>query len=188
VNLHRWLVLASVTDNRPLRAGKGSAYEGGVRVPFIVSWPGVTKPGSVSDVSVITPDIPATILALSGVGPEPAQPLDGRDLAAVLAGGPFDREAIYWHYPHYHPGGATPYSAIKADTWRLVHFYEDGRDELYDLASDAEESTDVAAREPERAKALRAKLDVWLTEVGAQMPVANPDHDPPRDSAKKRER
>ncbi len=180
--------LASVTDTRPLRAGKGSAYEGGVRVPVIVSWPGVTKPGSETDVPAITPDIPATILALTGVGPEPGQPLDGRDLSAVLAGGPLDREAIYWHYPHYHPGGATPYSAIRAGSWRLVHFYEDDRDELYDLASDASEKTDLAATQPERARALRAQLDAWLTEVGGQLPVSNPDHDPDRDGKPKRKR
>jgi len=180
--------LAGVTDNRPLRAGKGSAYEGGVRVPFIVSWPGLTKPGSTSDVPVITPDIPATILALTGVGPDPAQPLDGRDLTAVLAGGRLDRAAIYWHYPHYHPGGATPYSAIRAGSWRLVHFYEDGRDELYDLAADEAETTDLATREPAQAKALREKLDAWLTEVGAQMPRPNPDHDPAQDGKPKRKR
>lgn len=164
--------LASVTDNRPLRAGKGSAYEGGVRVPFIVSWPGVTQPGTTSDVPVITPDIPATVMALAGVGPDPAFPLDGRDLSGLLAGGTLDREAIYWHYPHYHPGGATPYSAIRAGSWRLVHFYEDGRDELYDLAADEGETTNLASQEPARAEALRARLDAWLVESGAQLPVA----------------
>jgi arylsulfatase A len=178
--------LAGVTDNRPLRAGKGSAYEGGVRVPFIVSWPGVTRPGSTSDVPVITPDIPATILAATGVGADPAAPLDGRDLTHVLAGGGLDRDAIYWHYPHYHPGGATPYSAIRSGPWRLVHFHEDDRDELYDLASDASESTDLAAREPDRAKSLRHQLDAWLAEVGAQMPRPNPNHDPAQDGKPKR--
>ena len=180
--------LAGVTDNRPLRAGKGSAYEGGVRVPFIVSWPGLTKPGSTSDVPVITPDIPATILAGTGVGPDPAQPLDGRDLSALLAGGSLDREAISWHYPHYHPGGATPYSAIRSGSWRLVHFYEDDRDELYDLATDGSETTDLAAREPARAKALREKLDAWLADVGAQLPVPNPNYDPAQDGKPKRKR
>ncbi|MFM8415710.1 MAG: sulfatase [Planctomycetota bacterium] len=180
--------LPAVTDNSPLRAGKGSAYEGGVRVPFIVSWPGRTKPGSTSDIPVITPDIPATILAGTGVAADPTQPLDGRDLTGLLSGGSLDREAIYWHYPHYHPGGATPYSAIRAGPWRLVHFYEDDRDELYDLAADAGETTDLAAREPARAKALREKLDAWLTDVGAQMPVSNPNHDPTQDGKPKRKR
>jgi arylsulfatase A-like enzyme len=166
----------SITDTRPLRAGKGSAYEGGVRVPLVVSWPGVTTPGTTSDVPVITPDIPATILELTGAGAEPGQPLDGRSLAAVLAGGPLDRDAIYWHYPHYHPGGATPYSAIRAGDWRLVHFYEDGHRELYDLARDPGETTDLAKTEPKRTLELGAKLDAWLAEVGAQMPTPNPDH------------
>ncbi len=170
--------LASVTDNRPLRAGKGSAYEGGVRVPFIVSWPGVTKPGSTSDLPVITPDIPATILAMSGVGAEAGQPLDGSDLSGVFAGDTLDREAIYWHYPHYHPGGATPYSAIRAGSWRLVHFYEDDRDELYELAIDGSETQNLAASEPKRVESLRHSLDTWLRDVGAQMPLPNPDFDP----------
>ncbi|MFM1903060.1 MAG: hypothetical protein RLZZ440_960 [Planctomycetota bacterium] len=167
--------LAWVTDNRPLRAGKGSAYEAGVRVPLIVSWPGVTEPGSTTDVPAITPDIPATILSLTGVGADPDQPLDGRDLSGVLSGGGLDREALFWHYPHYHPGGATPYSAILAGSWRLVHFYEDDRDELYDLAADPGETRDLAAAEPARRHALRATLDAWLTDTGAQFPVPNPN-------------
>lgn len=167
--------LARVTDNRPLRAGKGSAYEAGVRVPLIIAWPGITSPGSTTAVPAITPDIPATILALTGVGRDPEEPLDGRDLSDVLAGGSLDRDALFWHYPHYHPGGATPYSAVLAGTWRLVHFYEDGHDELYDLATDPGETTDLAAAEPERRTALRATLDAWLVETGAQMPVPNPN-------------
>lgn len=165
---------ARITDNRPLRAGKGSAYEAGVRVPLIVSWPGVTRPGSTTDVPAISHDIPATILALSGAGPEPDQPMDGRDLTAVLGGDSLDRDALFWHYPHYHPGGATPYSAILAGSWRLVHFYEDDRDELYDLSTDPGETHDLAPTEPERRTALRAQLDAWLADTAAQMPVPNP--------------
>lgn len=168
--------LAQVTDNAPLRAGKGSPYEGGVRVPFIVSWPGLTKPGGTSDAPVITPDIPATILALAGATADVGGPLDGRDLSGVLSGGVLDREALYWHYPHYHPGGATPHSVILAEGWRLVHFYEDDRDELYDLASDPGERHDLAARERRRAGDLRRRLDIWLTDVGGQLPRTNPAH------------
>ena len=172
---------ASITDMKPLRAGKGSAYEGGVRVPFVVSWPGVTTPGTTSDVPVITPDIPATILDLTGVGGEPDQPLDGTSLAGVLRGGDLDRDAIYWHYPHYHPGGATPYSAVRSGSWRLIHFYEDDHDELYDLAADPGEATDLATKQPDKAAELRRKLDTWLTAVAAQLPTVNPDFDPARD-------
>jgi hypothetical protein len=172
---------AAITDMRPLRAGKGSAYEGGVRVPLIVSWPGVTTPGSTSDVPVITPDIPATILDLTGAGIEPGQPIDGQSLAPLLRGGTLARKAIYWHYPHYHPGGATPHSAIRAGNWRLVHFYEDGRDELYDLAADPGETTDLAVPQPAKAAGLRTTLDRWLTDVDGQMPTPNPDADPAHD-------
>jgi len=172
---------AVITDMTPLRAGKGSAYEGGVRVPFVVSWPGVTTPGTTSDVPVITPDIPATILDLTGVGGEPGQPLDGTSLGGVLRGGTLDRDAIYWHYPHYHPGGATPYSAVRSGSWRLIHFYEDDHDELYDLAADPGEATDLATTQSDKAAELRRKLDTWLTDVGAQLPTVNPDFDPARD-------
>jgi len=165
--------LAKSTDNAPARAGKGSAYEAGVRVPFIVSWPRVTEPGTTSDEPVITPDIPATILDLTGVGPEPTQPLDGVSLAPALNGGTLTRDAVYWHYPHYHPGGATPYSAIRTGDWRLVRFYEDGRRELYNLRDDVGESTDLAAQEPDRVASLTRKLDAWLESVNAQFPTPN---------------
>ena len=172
---------SSITDMKPLRAGKGSAYEGGVRVPLVVSWPGVTVAGSTSDVPVITPDIPATILDLTSVGPAPAQPLDGASLAGVLRGGSLARDAIYWHYPHYHPGGATPSSAVRSGPWRLVHFYEDDRSELYDLAADPGETIDLATKQPDKAAELRGRLDAWLADVGAQLPTPNPDADPARD-------
>jgi arylsulfatase A-like enzyme len=172
---------SSITDMKPLRAGKGSAYEGGVRVPLVVSWPGVTVAGSTSDVPVITPDIPATILDLASVGPAPAQPLDGASLAGVLRGGSLARDAIYWHYPHYHPGGATPSSAVRSGPWRLVHFYEDDRSELYDLAADPGETIDLATKQPDKAAELRGRLDAWLADVGAQLPTPNPDADPARD-------
>lgn len=173
--------LSKTTDNSPARAGKGTAYDGGVRVPLIVSWPGVTKPGGTAATPAITPDIPATIFDLTGVGPAPRQPLDGVSLAPVLRGGTLDRDALYWHYPHYHPGGATPHSAIRAGDWRLVHFYEDGRNELYNLEHDPGERNDVAAKEPARVAAMKARLDAWLAAVGAQFPTPNPNDDATRE-------
>lgn len=173
--------VASLSDAAPLRAGKGSAYEGGVRVPLFVAWPGVVKPGSTCDVPVITCDIAATILDVTGAGADPAQPLDGVSLSSVFHGGSLDRDTLYWHYPHYHPGGATPYSAIRAGTLRLVHFYEDGHDELYDLATDPGERRDLAANRPDDTRTLRTKLDAWLTDVGAQLPTPkSPAGVPPR--------
>ncbi len=170
--------LLPITDNRPLRAGKGSAYDGGVRVPLIVSWPGVSVAGTTSDEPAITPDITATILALTGAGAEPGQPLDGTSLAPALAGGKLDRHAIHWHYPHYHPGGATPFSAIRSGDWRLVRFYESGRDELYNLREDPGERVDRARTDPSRAAGLARDLEAWLAESGAQMPAPNPARNP----------
>ena len=177
--------LLPTTDNSPLRAGKGSAYEGGVRVPLIVFWPGVTKAGLVEASPAITPDLYPTLLEMTGV--KPLQSLvDGISLAPLLKSGTKpDRDAIFWHYPHYHPGGATPYSAIRSGDFRLVHFYEDGRDELYDLGKDISESQDLAGTQPEQAKALRTRLDVWLKSVDAQLPTTNAAFDPAADKAGK---
>ena len=177
--------LIGPTSNKPLRAGKGSAYEGGVRVPWIVYWPGVTKAGSQSAAPIITVDIHPTVLEMTGVAADPAQPLDGVSLASHLRGGAAPaRDALFWHYPHYHPGGATPYSAVRMGDWKLIHFYEDGRDELYDVVQDIGESQDLAGRQPERVTAMRARLERWLVEAGAQLPTPNPAWDPAKDKAK----
>lgn len=174
--------LLPVTDNSPFRVGKGSAYEGGVRVPLIIHAPGVTKAGTVDQTPAMTIDLYPTVLELAGV--KPLQSLvDGISLAPLLkSGAKPDRAEIFWHYPHYHPGGATPYSAVRSGDFRLVHFYEDGRDELYDLANDVGETKDLASAQPALAKTLRTRLDAWLKSVDAQLPTKNPDHDPAADA------
>jgi arylsulfatase A-like enzyme len=174
------------TDNSPFRAGKGSAYEGGVRVPLIIHAPGTTKPGLVEATPAITVDLYPTLLELTGIKPLESL-VDGISLAPLLkqAAKP-DRQAIFWHYPHYHPGGATPYSAIRSGDFRLVHFYEDGRNELYDLAQDVGETKDLAAAQPERVKAMHTRLDAWLESVDAQLPTANPAHDAAADAGQGR--
>jgi len=167
--------LKSVTSNAPLRAGKGSAYEGGVRVPLIVRWPGTTRPGSVSHAPVISADYYPTLAALTGASSATAAPIDGENLEPLLRQtGTLKRTALYWHYPHYHPGGATPYGAIREGDFRLVEFYEDSHVELYNLATDLGEKLDLSARLPEKTAELRQKLHVWRQLVGAQMPTANP--------------
>ena len=176
------LVLREITSNVPLRAGKGSAYEGGVRVPFIVKWPGVTKPGSVLDQPVITPDLYPTILEMTGAKGDPKHNavVDGVSLVPLLRpdGQGLKREAIYWHYPHYHPGGATPYSAIRAGNWKLIEFLEDGRVELYSLGEDIGEKRDQSNDLPVQRKAMLEQLRKWRTSVGAQMPMPNPKFKP----------
>ena len=171
--------LLSVTDNTPLRAGKGSAYEGGVRVPLLVKAPGVTTPGSECHTPVITMDLFSTVLALTSTTLSPKPVLDGENLVPLLSqAGGLRRTALFWHYPHYHPGGATPYGAIRAGDWRLIEFFEEGRLELYDLQQDPGERKNLAEQRPEMVAQLRDRLHAWRKEVGAQMPVPNPDYQP----------
>ena len=171
--------MGNPTENDPLRAGKGSAYEGGVRTPTIYFWPGVTAPGTVSDEPVITVDVYPTVLEIAGAGGSPAhnELVDGLSLAGILSDpqASLDRETLFWHYPHYHAGGSTPHSAIRDGDWRLVHFYEDGRSELYDLSEDIGEARDLAGEMPDKAAELLGKLDEWRAAVGAQEPLPNPD-------------
>jgi len=174
------------TENMPLRDGKGSTYEGGVRVPTIVRWPGVTPPASVCHEPVITVDYYPTLLEIAGVEGDPRHnaDVDGvslvpllKDPAASLA-----RKAIFWHFPHYHNLGAAPYGAVRAGEWKLVEFYEDMRVELYNLREDVRERNDLAAKMPERAAELRRLLHQWREAVAAQMPGPNPNHDPEKDA------
>jgi arylsulfatase A len=173
------LVLNNVTRNLPLRAGKGSAYEGGVRVPLFVKWPGVTQPGSVCDAPVITPDYYPTMLDLAGLKPAKQQIVDGESIVPLLRqAGALSRSSICWHYPHYHPGGATPHGAIRDGDLKLIEFFEDNHVELYNLREDISEKNNLATELPDQAKRLREKLAAWRQEVAAQMPTVNPDYDP----------
>jgi arylsulfatase A len=170
------------TSNLPLRAGKGSCYEGGTRVPLIVHWPGVTRPGSTSDVPTISADFYPTLLEMAGVPDKPDHHPDGTSLVPLLrqAGNLPDR-ALYWHYPHhqhYQQGGAMPYGAIRAGDYKLIEFFDDMRTELYNLKDDIGEQHDLAARMPDKVKTLRDQLHNWRTQVGAQMPTPNPNYDP----------
>ena len=190
------------TSNRPLRFGKASAYEGGVRVPLIVHWPGVTKPGSVSDTPVITMDLFPTLVDMAGLSvpdrPRTAPGCDGVSLVPLLRGtGGLSRTELFWHYPHhqhYQLGGTMPYGAIRSGDFKLIEFFNDMRVELYNLRDDIGEQRDLAKAQPKRAEELRARLHAWRQEVGAQMPTPNPKHDPtkaeynpPPKKAKKKE-
>ncbi len=171
------------TQNLPLRRGKGSAYEGGVRVPAIVRWPGVTPPDSVCSEPICTIDYYPTLLEIAGTKGDAQHnaKIDGRSLTPLLKSpaATFDRD-LFWHYPHYHAGGDSPYSAIRSGRWRLIEFLEDSRVELYDLQHDAGEQQDLASTSPEQTQTLIRKLHAWRRQVSAQMPTQNPDHDPQR--------
>lgn len=163
----------------PLRGAKGELYEGGIRVPLAIVWPGRIAPGS-SAVPVATIDFYPTLLDLCGAAPPQGQPLDGTSLAGLLLRGerPAAR-ALYWHFPCY-VGRATPSSALRDGDWKLVQSFEDGgRAALFDLANDPGESRDLAAKEPRRAAALLEKLEAWQRATGAALPVdPNPVWDP----------
>jgi arylsulfatase A-like enzyme len=169
-----------ITDNAPLRSGKGSLYEGGTRVPFIVRWPGRVPPGTVCDVPAIHVDIYPTLLAVAGGTMPGRQVFDGESLlplwrnpSARLA-----REAIFQHFPGYLGAGqgswrTTPVSLIQAGDWKLMEFLEDGRLELYHLRDDLGETKNLAAANPAKAQELHAKLVAWRTSIGAPMPERN---------------
>lgn len=165
-----------VTDNAPLRAGKGHLYEGGIRVPYMVRWKGTIKPAT-SDAPVCSVDIFPTALAAAGV--TAPGPLDGVSLLPLLQSGRAPkREALYWHYPHYSNQGGAPGGVIREGDWKLIEFYEDNRLELYNLKADLGERTNLSQREAKRARALKAKLDRWRKAAKAIMPTTNPGHDP----------
>lgn len=179
-------ITQGTTTNVPLRFGKASAYEGGVRVPLIINWPGVIRPGGVSDTPVITMDLFPTLVELAGLPAAAARTaLDGVSLASHLRGNPAPRrDTLYWHYPHhqhYQLGGAMPYAAIRAGDYKLIEFYNDLKDirlELYNIRADIGETKDLAATEPKRVAELRERLHAWQREVGAQMPTPNPAYNP----------
>jgi arylsulfatase A len=167
------------TSNAPLRAGKGYLYEGGIRVPLIVAWPGVTRPGSICEVPVSGQDLYPTILALAGVSPASGQVTDGESLVPLLEGeGALRRDALFWHYPHYSNQGGRPGGAVRRGDLKLIEWYEDGRAELYDLERDLGERRDLATEQPEEVARLRRMLAEWRESVGAQMPRPNPDFEP----------
>lgn len=166
-----------VTSNAPLRSGKGSLYEGGVRVPLLVKWPGVTPRGAVVEEPVICMDFFRTLAELAGA--PGATALDGLSLLPLLRDprAQLRRDALYFHYPHYY-ATTSPVSAVRAGDWKLLEYFEDNRVELYNLRDDPGETRDQAAQLPERAAHLRERLHAWRQEVGAQLPTPNPAAQP----------
>jgi len=159
------------TANVPLRAGKGWLYEGGIREPMIIKWPGVTDGGGLCSEPVISNDFYPTLLSMAGLPLRPDQHCDGVDLTPLLKGegGP-KRDAVYWHYPHYSNQGGRPSAAVRSGKYKLIEFYENERVELYDLDSDISEEHDLSEKMPETAVRLRRMLHEWQEEQGARMP------------------
>ncbi len=161
------------TENAPLRSGKGYAYEGGLRTPWIVRWPGVTAPGSVSAQPIASIDLLPTIAAAVGTRPPVDRAIDGIDLGPALRGSALPERPLLWHFPHYRHGpGHDPYSVIRQGDWKLIRFYDPPQAELYNLATDLGEENDRFKSEAARAASLASALDEGLRSMGARLPVA----------------
>lgn len=162
------------TSLLPLRGGKGRQWEGGIREPYYIRVPGMTKPGSTTKVPAIGMDFFPTMLELAGLPLLPKQHVDGVSLVPVLQGGTLADRDLFWHYPHYGNQGGEPSSIIRSRDWKLIFYHEDGRCELYNLADDIGEQSDLAAQHPEKVAELKKKLDAWLADTGAIMPKPDP--------------
>jgi arylsulfatase A len=167
-----------ITDNSPFRAGKGFLYEGGLRVPLIARWPGRVPAGRVVDTPVINTSWFATVSELAGVN-VPAS-LDAESFVPVLTGGNTKTSTMFWHFPHYTNQGSRPGGAVRDGDWKLIEHYDTGVIELYNLAADIGETTNLAAKEMERAHSMRRKLSAWIVAMNAQTNAPNPDFEPAR--------
>jgi arylsulfatase A-like enzyme len=164
------------TNHTPLRGHKGTYWEGGIRVPLIIKWPGVSESGKVESTPVISTDLYPSILAMSGQDLIPHQHVDGLSLQPLLSGsGELPERSLYWHFPHYnnHPDTA-PAGAIRDGQWKLIETFDPPNIELYDLANDLSESVNLADKIPDRARVLRNQLAQWRHDVGADEMSPNP--------------
>jgi arylsulfatase A-like enzyme len=167
------------TSNLPLRGGKGWLYEGGIREPMMIRWPGVTKPGSLCSETVISTDFYPTMLEIASLPPKPKQHIDGVSMVPLLKGKKsLPRKAVFWHYPHYGNQGGSPGGAVRAGDYKLIEFYEDNHLELYNLKQDIGEKNNLADKMPGKTAELHKMLIDWRKKVDAQMPTPNPDYKP----------
>jgi len=166
---------AFATSNKPLRAGKGYQFEGGIREPYFIKIPGM-EGGRKNTTPVTGTDFYPTLLELAGANLRPKEHTDGVSLVPLLNGGTIDERPLIWHYPHYGNQGGQPSSIIRLGNWKLIHYYEDSREELYNLKTDLEETTDVSTENPELTKQLSQQLFSYLNEVSARFPEKDPEY------------
>lgn len=183
----------AVFDNAPLREGKGSLYEGGIRVPLVVRWPGTIKPGSVCDTPVHVVDWVPTLFEIAGASAPKHHILDGMSLLPLLKGRSIAPRPLFWYAPFYDlRWGATPCAVIRDGDFKLIESFGDSVDaqgvyrpgrrfELFNLRDDVGESRNLADEQPDRREAMVAKLHEWMKSIDAEIPQANPRHDPRRE-------
>ncbi len=164
------------TNNAPLRGGKGYQWEGGIREPYFISVPWLKLDGKKCDAPVSGTDFYPTILDLAGFPLMPDQHNDGVSLLPLLKGGQLPERALVWHYPHYGNQGGDPSSIIRKGDWKLIHYYEDDHDELYNLKTDLSETTDISAKNPKITRQLKTELFDYLRKVDAKFPAKDPEY------------
>jgi len=166
------------TSNVPLRAGKGWMYEGGIRVPLLIRWPGVTKAGAETSVPVNSPDFYPTILEATGLPLKPQQHLDGKSIVKVLKVKRFKDRNMFFHYPHHGNQGGFPSSSVIQGKWKLIYFFGRNKHELYNLDSDMGEQHDLSVRNSGRTKRMKAVMEKFWEQTGSKFPVPNPNYNP----------
>lgn len=165
------------TNNAPLKGGKGYQWEGGIRIPYIIRVPWINQQGQKSDVPVAGSDFFPTLLDLVKINPPAKSQIDGKSIVPVLKGKSIGNRPLYWHYPHYGNQGGRPVSIVRIGDWKLIHFWEDGHDELYNLKNDLQENNDLAKLEPKRTEKMLKQLLNWLKDVEANYPKQDPLYD-----------
>ncbi len=164
------------TSNLPLRGGKGYQWEGGIREPFFVKVPWLNNAGTKNNAPVIATDLYPTILDLVGAKLRPENHIDGVSLVPLLKGESIEERPMYWHYPHYGNQGGNPSSIIRKGDWKLIHYWEDDNDELYNIAKDLNERNDLASSQPQKVSDMRTQLLNWLKEMNANYPSADTEY------------
>jgi len=161
------------TNSLSLRGGKGYQWEGGIRVPYFIYVPWIKHNGVKNSTPVSGADLYPTILDLAGIAPKPNEHVDGVSLMPILNGDMIEARPLYWHYPHYGNQGGEPHAIIREGNWKLIHYWEDERDELYDLQSDIGEQNNLTSMHPDIALQMRNKLLNWLGKLDAKYPVVD---------------
>ncbi len=161
---------ANPTSNRPLRTGKTFVFEGGLRTPLLIHWPGHTEPGRSVAIPVTSMDFYPTLLEMAGLPSRPEQQIDGVSLVPLFKNGALDRDTLYWHFPHYQGEGSYPASAIRKGNLKLIHNYHHDDLLLYDLVNDPFETNNLAESMPAKAAALDRELMAYLEKVDAYTP------------------
>ena len=187
--------LERAAKQTPLRSGKANLYEGGIREPLIVRWPGTVVPGSVCSEPVISVDFFPTFLEIAGLENETKKPIDGVSLVPLLKQtGSLNRRAIYWHYPHYHGSSIGPCGAVRKGDYKLIEWFDEticgpgNRFELYNLKDDIGETNSLAKEMPEKARELKEMLANWRNKVNAQMLTPNPNYNPQKAKKSKKQK